>query len=257
MIAMERYGALPNMEKMDSSRTHHTINYIQKSLEDIFGKSYFITKKMMNDVSNQYNGVTPLACVFLVRSGYSILDVHYKHLEEDGKTLTEIAQDSVGKHNNDCVEIYFQKKAGSKIQKLTYFKANLADDPFGLPGFKTNTPLRTFLTNLPEGYTYAKSASYLMNQSNFNTIRDVCLGHAKTIVQDDTGIAYRYIDKKKWKIQLYGNYVKPVSDFKGGYYQPDLNLAYRTDSSHIKTLPFSLGYHWRDQNQNLMKFTKL
>ena len=39
----------PGMEKMDETKTTNTLNSIQKSLEDIFGKSYFKsqgTKKM-------------------------------------------------------------------------------------------------------------------------------------------------------------------------------------------------------------------
>ena len=257
MVALERYGSLPVMEKMDSSRTVHTLGTIQKSLEDIFGKSYFITYKMVHDISNQWNGFTPVASVFLVRAGYSILDIKYKHLLDDGKTMVEIPLDSMSKHTNDCVEIYFKKKGGDKVQKLTYFKANLGDDPFGMPGLKTNTGLKAFLDNLPECYTYAKSASYLMCQTNFSIIRNACIAKSKTILQDDTGIAFGFLDSKVWKIKLFGSYVKPISDFKGGYYQPLLEKAYKTDTAHIAHLPFSLGYLWRDQqSQNLMKFER-
>jgi len=257
MLALERFGSLPNMEKMDSVRTLHTLDYIHQSLEDIIGKSYFITRKMAVNVSNQYNGVTPLACVFLVRSGYSILDIKYKHLLDDGKTFVEIPLDSMGKHVNDCVEIYFRKNGRDKIQKLTYFKANIADDPYlGAPGLKTNTGFKAFLDNLPECYTYTKSASYRMCQTGFSVIRNTCLTKSKTLLQDDTGVAFAFFDKNKWKITLYGNYEKPISDFQGGYYQAGLQQAYKADSANIKPLPFSLGYHWKDAVQNLMKFEK-
>ena len=257
MLALERFGSLPNLQKMDSTRTMHTLDYVHQSLEDIIGKSYFITRKMAVNVSNQYNGVTPLACVFLVRSGYSILDIKYKHLLDDGKTLVEIPLDSMGMHVNDCVEIYFRKNGRSKVQKLTYFKANIADDPYlGAPGLKTNTGFKAFLDNLPECYTYTKSASYRMCQTGFSVIRTTCLTKSKTLLQDDTGVAFAFFDKNKWKITLYGNYEKPISDFQGGYYQAGLQAAYKADSANIKSLPFSLGYHWKDAVQNLMKFEK-
>jgi hypothetical protein len=255
MIALERYGSLPVMAKMDSARTIHTLEYIHQSLEDIIGKSYFITRKMAVNVSNQYNGFTPLACVFLERTGYSILDIRYKHLLDDG-TLVEIPLDSMGHHLNECVEIYFRKQGKDKIQKLMYFKANLGDNIYNTPGMKDNTGLRTFLENLPECYTYAKSASYLMCQVDFSVIRNICLNKSKAILQDDTGIAFGFFDKNKWTITLYGNYEKPISDFHGGYYQPGLQQAYKADSANIKPLPFSLGYHWKDQVQNLMKFER-
>ena len=256
MMAMERYGSLPVVEKMDSLRATNTLVYIHKSLEDIIGKSYFITRKMVNDVSNQYNGVTPLACVFLVRSGHVILDIKYKHLLSDGKTMVEIPLDSVGKHTNECVEISFRKKGAEKVQKLTYFKTNLCDNTYIGPGLRTNPDLKAYLENLPECYTYAKSASYLMCQKDFSIVRNICLSKSKTILQDDTGVGFGFYDPTKWKIKLYGSYAKPIADFHGGYYQANLESAYKADSSHIKQLPFSLGYHWRDQAQNLMKFEK-
>ena len=256
MIALERYGSLPVMDKMDSTRTLHTLDYVHQSLEDIIGKSYFITRKMAVNVSNQYNGFTPLTCVFLERTGHSILDIKYKHLLDDGKTLVEQSIDSMGHHLNDCVEIYFHTNGKDKIQKLIYFKANLSDHQFGTPGMKDNVGLTAYLNNLPECYTYAKSASYLMCQTDFSVIRNVCMTKSKTILQDDTGIAFGFYDPAKWKIKLYGNYEKPISDFHGGYYQANLQKAYKTDSANIKPLPFSLGYHWKDQVQNLMKFEK-
>ncbi|MBS1686405.1 MAG: hypothetical protein JSS76_16820 [Bacteroidetes bacterium] len=257
MIALEKYGSLPVMEQMDSTKTIATLNSVQKSLEDIFGKSYFITHKMLRDVSNRWNGVTPVACVFLVRAGYTVLDVKYKHLLDDGKTMVEIPTDSMSKYTNACVEIYFQKKGASKIQKIVYFKTNLCDDPYGgMSSFKSNTALQTWLNAMPECYTYVKSASYLMNYGTFETIRNICLKKSKSILQDDTGIALRYLDKTKWSTKFYGNYVKPVSDFSG-VDQQELYEIYKKDSANIKPLPFSLGYHWANKNtQNLMKFTK-
>ncbi|MBS1622635.1 MAG: hypothetical protein JST83_01350 [Bacteroidetes bacterium] len=257
MIALEKYGSLPVMETMDSTKTIATLNSVQKSLEDIFGKSYFITHKMLRDVSNRWNGVTPVACVFLVRAGYTVLDVKYKHLLDDGKTMTEIPTDSMSKYINACVEIYFQKKGASKIQKIVYFKTNLCDDPYGgMASFKSNTALQTWLNDMPECYTYVKSASYLMNYGTFETIRNICLKKSKSILQDDTGIALRYLDKSKWSTKFYGNYVKPVSDFSG-VDQKELYEVYKKDSANIKPLPFSLGYHWANKNtQNLMKFTR-
>jgi len=256
MIALERYGSLPVMEKMDSSRMSHTLDFVRESLEDIFGKSYFITRKMAVNVSNQYNGFTPIASAFLVRTGYTILDIKYKHLLDDGKTLAEQPIDSMGRHLNDCVEIYFRKNGKDKIQKLTYFRANLCDNQFGTPGLKGNAAFVAYLNNLPECYTYAKAASYLMCQQDFSIIRNICMNKSKTILQDDTGVGFGFYDKTKWNIKLYGSYEKPIVDFHGGYYQPLLEKAYKADSANVKPLPFSLGYHWKDAVQNLMKFEK-
>jgi hypothetical protein len=256
LIALEKYGSLPTLEKMDTAKALQYLSSVTSSLEDIFGKSYFITRKMLKDVSNRVNGFVPLASVFLVRSGFEIKDVQYKHLNDDG-SFADISFDSCGKKVNDLVEIYFTKKGENHLRKVVYFRTNLCDDKFGgMASFADNKTLQNFLNGLPEFYTYVKSASYLMNYPSFDIIRKICLAKSKSILQDDTGVALRYLEKSKWAIKLFGNYVKPVSDFTG-VWQEDLKAAYVKDSLSIQKLPFSLGYHWGDQNtQNLMKFTK-
>lgn len=257
MIALEKYGTLPNLQKMDSAKSLEYLNSVTSSLEDIFGKSYFITRKMLKNVSNSVNGFVPLAAIFLVRTGHEIKDIQYKHLKDDGQ-FSAVGIDTVGKHVNDLVEIYFAKKNSKKVQKITYFRANLCDENYGgMTSLKNNQTLQNYLNALPECYTYTKAASYVMNYPTFSIIRGICLNKSKSILQDDTGIAYRYVDKHKWKIKLFGSYVKPVSDFDG-VWQEDLNTAYKKDSASIPKLTFSLGYHWgRQDAQNLMKFEKL
>jgi len=256
LIALEKYGSLPMIEKMDTAKAMQYLSSVTSSLEDIFGKSYFITRKMLKDVSNSVNGFVPLAAVFLVRSGFEIKDVQYKHLNDDG-TFADITFDFCGRRVNDLVEIYFTKKGENHLRKVLYFRTNLCDDKFGgMKSFKENQPLQNYLNALPDFYTYVKSASYLMNYPSFDIIRKICLAKSKSILQDDTGVALRYIDNTKWTIKLFGNYVKPVSDFSG-VWQEDLKAAYVKDSLSIQKIPFSLGYHWGDQNtQNLMKFTR-
>jgi len=256
MIALEKYGSLPNLDKMDSAKAGHYLVSVTKSLEDIFGKSYFITRKMLKDVSNTVNGVVPLVSVFLVRTGFELKDIQYKHLNDDG-SFTNIVADSCGKKTNDLVEIYFTKKGVDKLKKIVYFKTNLCDDPYGgMPSLTENKALQSYLNKMPECYTYVKSASYLMNYKTFSLIRSICLAKSKSILQDDTGIAYRYFDQNKWTTKLYGSYIKPVSDFTG-VWQDDLSAAYKKDSSKVQKLAFSLGYHWGNQSgQNLMKFER-
>lgn len=256
MIALEKYGSLPNLQKMDSAKAGYYLSSVTKSLEDIFGKSYFITRKMLKDVSNSVNGVVPLVSVFLVRTGFEIKDIQYKHLNDDG-TFTTIVADACGKQTNDLVEIYFTKPGSDKMRKIVYFKTNLCDEPYGgMPSFTENKALQNYLNKMPECYTYVKSASYLMNYGTFSIIRNICLAKSKSILQDDTGIAFRYVDKSKWNYKLYGSYIKPVDDFSG-VWQDDLSTTYKKDSVNVKKLAFSLGYHWGNQaGQNLMKFER-
>ena len=258
MIAMERPGDIPNIQKMDSAQSAYYLNSVYTSLQDIFEKSYFITHKMMNDLQKvKVNGVTPLLVVFLERTGHSVVAIHKCHLNDNG-TTSQLAADSVPNHVNDFIEIYFRTQGTDTLRKITYFRANLGDEGFeGLPSLKQNKTLQTYLINMPDHYMYAKSASYLMNYKTFSAIRDVCLAKSKSILQDDTGIGFTYIDKKVWKVKLYGHYVTPVRDFKG-VYDESLAKAYAADTLAVKPLNFSLGYHWGNiNNQNLMKAERI
>lgn len=256
MIALEKYGSLPMLSDMDSAKALQYLNSVTASLEDIFGKSYFITRKMLKDVSNQVNGFVPLTCVFLARTNHVVKDIQYKHLNDDS-TIAVISAEECGKNLNDFVEIYFTKEGEDHLRKIVYFKANLCDDIFaGMKSFKENTVLQFYLNSLPDFYTYVKSASYLMNYKSFDIIRNICLKKSISILQDDTGIAYRYVNKEEWEMKFYGKYLKPVDDFSG-VWQYDLDSVYKVDSLSIPKLPFSLGYHWGKQDgQNLMKFSR-
>ena len=58
-----------------------------------------------------------------------------------------------------------------------------------------------------------KAASYLMHSNNFSQVRDFLLTHSKVILQEDSGIPYRYFAKDKWDIRLYGHYIGPINRF--------------------------------------------
>jgi hypothetical protein len=100
-----------------------------------------------------------------------------------------------------------------------------------------------------------KAASYLLHYETFSKIKDLTIAKSSSLLQDDTGIPYRFL-AKDYSLNLYGKYTIPVKNFSAsGHYQKDLAKMY-ADSSKVKSLPFSLGYHWQDNNQNYMLFVK-
>ena len=69
-----------------------------------------------------------------------------------------------------------------------------------------------------------KSASYLMHNTYFSIVRNAVLSKSKAFFQDDSGIAYRYIDKTKWNVQLYGVYNGPIKMFANRF-EKDLKVT--------------------------------
>ena len=102
--------------------------------------------------------------------------------------------------------------------------------------------------------TYIKSASYLPHYKEFSNIRNLILAKSRFVLEDDTGVPFKYFSPKEWASQLYGEYIEPVSDFKG-VGQEDLRAAY-ADPSRVKPLPFHLGYHWGTNKDSVLFFRK-
>jgi len=255
LYALERAGSLPDLKKMKPQALNNYLNDVYTSLGDVFTKSYFITHKMLTDLQREnVNGTLPLVCVFLVRTNHKIVNVKYFHLNDDGSE-TRLNDDSAARHTNDFAKVYYCLNSkfctpvpDSIIQIVSYMKCDLADE-----GLKANKGLTAFLKNMPVSITYLKSASYLLHYKFFNSLRDAILLKSQTILEDDTGIPYKYFAKDKWNIFLYGTYVKPVDNFSG-VFQDDLQKAYQdTLAQRPKKLPFSLGYHWGTNDQNLIK----
>jgi hypothetical protein len=80
-------------------------------------------------------------------------------------------------------------------------------------------------------------------------VRGFLLAHSKIILQDDSGISYRFFSKDKWNIRHYGRYVGPISRFKE-YPQPD--LAKENAASAPAPLEFSFGYQWQPSRSSLI-----
>jgi hypothetical protein len=248
LYALERNGALPDLDKMKNKDRENYMKEVYSSLGDVFTKSYFITRKMMTALTaNNVNGTLPLICVFLVRTGHTILNVEYCHLNNDGSETT-LNKDSLGTHHNDFVRVYFQDSKGNPTQIVSYMRCNIQNEYY-----VKDTALQNYFAKMPQSITYLKSASYILHYKQFTSFKDVILSKSKSILEDDTGIPYKYLTKDKWDVTLYGVYDKPVKDFSG-VFQEDLQKAYQdTALNKVRKLPFSLGYHWGSSKQNLIK----
>ncbi|MBL8993251.1 MAG: hypothetical protein JNM63_07925, partial [Spirochaetia bacterium] len=244
-IALEPVGETRDFATMNEGATATYLNSVDEALKDIKKRSYFITLNMIADLrKNKADGTLPLLCLMLVRTGNQIIDIQYVDTDGTGglKAVT-----NAGKKKSVKIDFVSQDDP-SEIKTLVYFSANLCDDKYdSMPSLRDNPGLVKYLDTLNGAIGYTKSASYLMHYGTFSQIRETFLAKSKLILQDDTGVPYRYFAKPKWDITLYGKYAKPVKDFSN-VEQPDLKKAYENPT--VKDLPFSLGYHWYTGMQN-------
>ncbi len=245
--ALEPIVDLPSLNTLKEKQRDKFLDSLRHSLRDIFYKSYFITTHMQSDLK-QIRGVLPALYFFIERTGHEILEQKFISLDANGK-IRELTETELRKRI-PAVRLTIRDVETHQVKTIYYFNLDLSDTglarkPEFLKFAVTKAPFNTFL----------KSASYLLTNPTFSTMRNFILTNTKTLFQDDTGVPYRFLKTRlDFSVQLYGEYVKPVSDFGSYTYQADLDSAYKT--ANKKPLPFSLGYHWSTKIQNYMLATK-
>ena len=101
-----------------------------------------------------------------------------------------------------------------------------------------------------------KAASYLNSREYFSKTRNYILKSSNMIVQDDSGIPYKYFVDGTWNVKLYGGYKKVIPLFSSRI-QPDLVRAYAdTTKLTSKYLPFRICYNVAVGETNLQVLYK-
>ena len=252
LLGLEWCGKLPQFEDKTSEHVRAYLEDVQLSLSDFFQKSYFITRNMMDSLQdNKVDGVLPLICFFLKRTGQTISSIKRLELDEKGdilETAYEVHPKKIKRPYGVRVDFF---AAGSQALKTVYFfSVDLSDERMG-----PESKFYAHLSRMGPVTTFIKSASYLLHYSNFSNIRNIILAKSRFILQDDTGIPFRYFHPESWDVALYGKYGKPVQDFKG-VEQPDLKAAYE-DRSRVKPLAFTVGYHWGSHLDSLLLIKRI
>ncbi len=246
LSGLEPVGAVPDVEGLSQRALSGELGRLQQSLNSVLSFSFFITKKMKHQLrGRRLGGTLPILYVFLARAGKTIDDVSLVKLDADG-TLRPVEADKPGEKSPWGVaqgaKIVFSGADGKK-RTLYYFSTDLSDGGVKHSGFLE------FCAHLGRGDSLLKSASYLMHSDNFSSVRQFVLDHSNAVVEDDSGIPVRYFKEEEWKLEPFGNYLRPLRIFPRSY-QPQLNALYR--KGRATPLDFGIGYRWRPRQSNLL-----
>ncbi|MEM6278471.1 MAG: hypothetical protein AAF733_03260 [Verrucomicrobiota bacterium] len=243
MCGLEPVGEIPDLSELNTGNASKALGEVRTSLGEIINLSFFRTKDMKDDLQfATFRGTTPIIMIFLARSGQYIKGLEFLDLNNDG-TITSKGLDSKGAEG---VKIEFGPQRLQQKKTVYYFSSDLSDSGFDSTGFET------WLETFPKGNAYLKAASFLMHQSWFTKVRSHLLEYSNQLVQDDSGIPFRYFKADEWYVDLYGVYTGPIELF-AEYYQADMRAAYQTRK---KPLDFGTGYKWRKGQSNLMRFLR-
>ncbi len=246
MVGLEPAGTLPAPLKVPKEKLDSYLAGERDTMSSVVQRSFFITREMDREFRGQVtDGLFPPILVLLARTHHTVLGYRYMRLDNDGRIIERAADyKAPGRIGNKGLEIDFRTDADGSLHKLYYFSVNLSDQRL-----RENKPFLTFLSGLKGMTTFFKATSYMPHQPGFTIIRDQVLDQSAAVLQDDSGIPYRFFDAARWQVQLYGDYERPYGSFKW-LEQPDLRKAY--DTLAIKPLAFRIGYGFSRIPSNLL-----
>jgi hypothetical protein len=252
LLGLEFVGKLHAFDKAEAKNVQAYTSNLSAALWDFFNKSYFITHHMDETLTgDKVDGVLPLLCFFLKRTGNGIVAVKRLEFGADGRLVEHAPGVVPPKERRPYgVKVEFSAGGTERVRTLYFFSCDLSDGSF----LKT-LPIYKYCDGLIFETTFIKSASYLLHYKEFSNIRSMVLAKSRFVLQDDTGVPYKYFPAVAWDCQLYGEYIKPIADFSANLEQADLKAAY-ADTARVKKLPFHLGYHWSTNKDSVLYFKK-
>jgi hypothetical protein len=244
LFGLELPGAVPELEKLDRQALARLLGDVRAAVGDLIERNYFITSRMSRQLhTSQLRGVVPVLIASMALAGLEVRSVEPLELAAPRPEDDVDAAETKSLRKLRAVQITFQRPGGA-VQKLQYFSVDATNH--GL------VPYPEFLVHLRSAKPapmLLKSASYLLQDRQFRTVRDALLETAEFLVQDDTGVPYEVLKAAGWDMQLYGAYRKPIKPFRWAH-QPGLEAAYKT--TQAAELPFAFSYHWHGGKSNAM-----
>lgn len=235
MIAMEPEGDASLLRDHRSRRLVDGLVPVQRGIYMYGVNNYFQSKIMAQEMANTLlPGAAPALLIFMARLGLVVTAVDNVFIDDSGELSPTAARGPSGPRGKITgLRIRFTGKDRS-ARELVYLSMRIG--PQSVSG---ETPEGRYLTRLRGVKTLLKSAVYLLHHPPFEPVRDFILGRSTLVVQDDSGIPFRFFTKG-WSTTLYGVY-RPALQLQNcaPVTQDDLARRYAAGS---RPLPFNFGY---------------
>ncbi|MGP8244084.1 MAG: hypothetical protein ACLQVN_06155 [Bryobacteraceae bacterium] len=235
---LEPVGNLKRPEMYSEKTLGRELGAWSEALNSIFRRSFFVTSEMDQDFRGQVSdGNAQIILLLLARSGDTIDGIQFGRLEADG----QFRVDDPALKRHKVAKIEFHRGGESAERTLYYFSTDLSDsNKTRTAGFVEDPSLEHFLEKQGAADTLVKSASFLLHWKMCDGIRSFILTHSNLILEDDSGIPYRFFKAPEWKVELFGEYSHPDPPFTNQW-QTDLAKAF-DEPGRAQELGFQLGY---------------
>jgi hypothetical protein len=251
MVGLEPSGTLPSPAQIAKKDLPKYLAEMRETVASELSRSFFITRQMDQQMRGQItDGVLLPVLHLLVRTHHTILGFRYIRLDENGKIIDrDLDYHAPGHIGNKGIELEFRSDGDRSIHELYYFTVNLSDQRLA-----ENQPFLTYISQMKGSTTLLKATSYMTHRRDFSLIRDQVLSSSAHILQDDSGLPFRFFQSNAWKVQLYGDYARPYGSFRW-LEQKDLRAAYQ--ASEVKPLALHIGYGYSRIASNLLFATRV
>lgn len=241
LIGLEPIGRL---HRCDTLHKKEFLGYLEKIRSSLYYSNqlgFFRTKSMEKDLNQKsLDGTLPLLVFYIRKTGHRLSGITYFTLDSKGG-IVPCKQDT----STIGVRVSFYDSTMRKHQVLYYLSYDLSDK-----NLNKHPELLTFVKLFGKQSGFLKAASYLMFTSEFRGMRNYMLEQESCVLQDDSGIPYRFFKPSSWSVQLFGTYTKTIDLFKYKF-QPDLLAAYeKQETQH--SVPFRIGYNVKFNETNLL-----
>jgi hypothetical protein len=247
-FSLERPGSMPDLESVTPTQFVKLLQDVRSAFRDIFERNYFITDYMNKQLTTPWiRGTVPVMATMMALMQLRIVRIEPVDLFPELTRAYDAPDAPRHPHRiMRSVRMDFVGASGGAPQQLYYFAVDATDKQLDFyPGFIDWVAQHRPATAL------LKSASYLLHDNQFEKTRNMILTTADFVIQDDTGIPYRFLGQSPWHVRLYGRYNKPnMKGLRYGY-QADLESAYRAKAD-LPELPFPFGYHWKGKQSGLL-----
>lgn len=239
MAALEPPGRVPRPEDFPPEELEARLLPLANTLASLLRKSFFVTREMDRQLRGQItDGVAQPLLIQLARSGYTITGYDYIQLDAHGRPVhrtPDVRRAEFG-HNRGLRLDLTDPEQGRPVT-LYYISLNLDD-----AHMRGNDAFVKFVSSFAAPCTMLKATSYMLHDSRFSRIRSLILSRSALILQDDSGVPWRYLAGAEWDVQLYGDYEKPYGKSFQFRAQPDLRAAYDDPARRVRPLKFRIGY---------------
>jgi len=225
LMGLEPVGEVPALESLPPGDVLAALEAFRQATKTQLLAGFFITKDMRSDLERSVlRGVTPILLSTVAMLGGEVESVS-----------------SISAGGNPGVELQYYDSVGNR-HTAVYVSGDLSNS-----GFKGG--YQQWVAGLGGKAAYFKAASYLMYDDRFSQARQFFLNQSRVVLQDDSGIPFRFFAPDRWTFKFYGNYEKPIDLFKE-HQQEDLRQAFATNPRG--TLGFGSGYRIHYDEANLL-----